>query len=236
MDSIDIIDVVNDFAPLKKKGGNYWACCPFHNEKTPSFSVSGQKQIYKCFGCGKAGDSVKFVMDHEGFSYVESLKYLAGKYNIVVEEEEVTEEFKESQNRKEALYIVLNYARDYFQDKLNNSDEGKSIGMSYLKERGFSEKVISEFELGYSLDSWDAFSKEAVKKEYNPDYLVETGVSAKKEKGGLIDLYRGRVMFPIHNLVGKVIGFGGRTLKSNAKEAKYINTKETEVYSKPIQR
>ncbi len=232
MDSIDIVDVVNDFAPLKKKGQNFWAPCPFHNEKTPSFSVAPNKQIYKCFGCGRAGDAVKFVRDHEGFSYVEALKYLAGKYNIVVEEEEVTPEFKEKQDKRDSLFIVLNYARDYFRDKLKNSDEGQSIGLSYFKERGFSEVVMEEYDLGYSMDDWEAFSKEAQKKEYQEEFLVETGLSYKKDNGNLIDVYRGRVMFPIHNIAGKVVGFGGRTLKSGKKEAKYINTKETDVYSK----
>ncbi len=232
MESVDIVDIVNDFAPLKKKGGNYWACCPFHGEKTPSFSVSPGKQIYKCFGCGKAGDSVKFVREHEGYSYVEALKYLASKYNIVVEEEEVSPEFKEQQNKRESLLIVLGYARDYYKDQMTKSDEGQSIGLSYFKERGFSEVVMEEFELGYSLDSWEAFTKEAVKKGYKEDYLVETGLAYKKDNGNLIDVYRGRVMFPIHNIAGKVIGFGGRTLKTGKKEAKYINTKETDVYEK----
>jgi DNA primase len=228
----DIVEVVGDFVSLKKKGQNMMACCPFHNEKTPSFSVSPAKGIYKCFGCGKAGDSIRFIMDIESLGYVEALRYLAKKYNIdIPEPEAVTDTQIQQQQEKESLYIVLNYAKNYYQNLLWEQDEGKAVGLSYFKERGFKENTIKEFELGYSLDIWDHFGKEAISKGYNPDILDKAGLIIRKE-GKQFDRFRGRVIFPIHNVSGKVVAFGARILKPDKNQPKYLNSPETEVYHK----
>lgn len=241
----DIVEVVGDFVSLKKKGANYSACCPFHNEKTPSFNVNPVRQIYKCFGCGAAGDSIKFVMDIDGIGYGEALRYLADKYNIEVEEEEVTDEQALRQNERESLYIVLNYAKNFYMQQLHESDEGQAVGLSYFKERGFNSEIRKKFELGYSLDTWDAFSKNALEKGYSADLLEKAGLLIRKEGGQAgdrqsagYDRFRGRVIFPIHNVAGKVIAFGARILKSDknnpkaANQPKYLNSPETEVYHK----
>jgi DNA primase len=228
----DIVEVVGDFVSLKKRGQNMLACCPFHNEKTPSFSVSPAKGIYKCFGCGKAGDSIRFIMDIESLGYVEALRYLAKKYNIdIPEPEAVTDTQVQQQQEKESLYIVLNYAKNYYQNLLLQHDEGKAVGLSYFKERGFKENTIKEFELGYSLDIWDHFGKEAISKGYNPDILDKAGLIIRKE-GKQFDRFRGRVIFPIHNVSGKVVAFGARILKPDKNQPKYLNSPETEVYHK----
>ncbi len=206
--------------------------CPFHDEKTPSFIVSPTKGIYKCFGCGKSGDSIKFVMEHESYSYPQALRFLAEKYTIPIEETEVTPEQKKQLDQKESLFIVLKYASEFFQDQMFNTDEGKSIGLSYFKERGFLEETIKAFDLGYSPDKWDAFYQAAKNKGYNEEYLVKAGLIKKKEGGKVFDFFRGRVMFPIHNVSGKPVAFGGRVLKKTEKSPKYINTAETEVYHK----
>jgi DNA primase len=230
--SADIVEVVSDFVTLKKRGQNMMACCPFHNEKTPSFSVSPAKGIYKCFGCGKSGDSVKFVMDVEGVSFVEALKYLAKKYGIEVEEQEAqTDTELQQQHEKDSLYIVLNYAKNYYQQLLWQSDEGKAVGLSYFKERGFKENTIKDFELGYSTETWDHFTKEALSKGYNADILEKAGLLIRKEEKQF-DRFRGRVIFPIHNVSGKVVAFGARILKADKNQPKYLNSPETEVYHK----
>jgi DNA primase len=230
----DIVEVVGDFVSLKKKGANYSACCPFHNEKTPSFNVNPVRQIYKCFGCGAAGDSIKFVMDIDGIGYGEALRYLADKYGIEVEEEEVTNEEAARQNARESLYIVLNYAKNFYLQHLHEHEEGQAIGLSYFRERGFSNTILKKFELGYSLDKWDSFSKDAVEKGYSAEVLEKAGLLIHKEgsNSGGYDRFRGRVIFPIHNVAGKVIAFGARILKTDKNQPKYLNSPETEVYHK----
>ncbi|SKC18115.1 DNA primase [Dyadobacter psychrophilus] len=234
----DIVEVVGDFVSLKKKGANYSACCPFHNEKTPSFNVNPVRQIYKCFGCGAAGDSIKFVMDIDGVGYGEALRYLADKYNIEIEQEEVTDEEALRQNERESLYIILNFAKNFYVQQLHESDEGQAVGLSYFKERGFTGEIRKKFELGYSLDTWDAFSKVALEKGYSSQLLEKAGLLIHKEGSQTAgyDRFRGRVIFPIHNVAGKVIAFGARILKSDkskaANQPKYLNSPETEVYHK----
>ena len=235
----DIVEVVGDFVSLKKKGANYSACCPFHNEKTPSFNVNPVRQIYKCFGCGAAGDSIKFVMDVDGIGYGEALRYLANKYNIEIEEEEVTNEEAARQNARESLYIVLNFAKNFYQQQLHESDEGLAVGLSYFKERGFNNEIQKKFELGYSLDNWDAFSKHALEKGYTAELLEKAGLLIQKEGNSATgsssrgyDRFRGRVIFPIHNVAGKTIAFGARILKTDKNQPKYLNSPETEVYHK----
>jgi DNA primase len=233
VDTARIEDVVGDFVSLKKRGANMWGLCPFHGEKTPSFSVNPAKNIFKCFGCGEGGDSVSFLMKHDHFSYPEALRYLAKKYGIPVQEVEQTPEMIQQMNERESLSIVTEFAKNYFVDILHNNDNGRAIGLSYFRERGFTPAIIEKFQLGYCLDEWDAFSKTAVDKGYNPDYLVKTGLSKRREKdGSLYDFFRGRVMFPIHSLSGKTIGFGGRTLTSSKEIAKYFNSPESEIYNK----
>ncbi len=233
----DVADVIGDYVSLKKKGANLWACCPFHGEKSPSFSVSPAKGIYKCFGCGKAGDSIRFIMDIEGLGYGEALKHLAKKYGIEVQETVMTDEQLQSQNERESLLIVLNYAKNYYQNNLFNHDEGQSIGYPYFKERGFSDKTIHTFELGYSLESWDAFTKEALKNGYSLEVLEKAGLTITKDneqssQNKSFDRFRNRVTFPIHNVAGKVIAFGARILKADKTQAKYLNSPETEIYHK----
>lgn len=230
----EIADVIGDYVSLKKKGANLSACCPFHGEKTPSFSVSPAKGIYKCFGCGKAGDSVRFIMDIEGIGYGEALRHLAKKYGIEIQETKLTDEQLLAQNERESLLIALNYANSFYQKQLTQSDEGMAIGYSYFKERGFSDKTIKTFELGYSLESWDAFTKDALKNGYNLDILEKAGLSLRKTDGSdkVFDRFRNRVIFPIHNVSGKTIAFGARILKADKNQAKYLNSPETELYHK----
>ncbi|ARK09653.1 DNA primase [Fibrivirga algicola] len=229
----EIVEVVGDFVSLKRRGSNYIACCPFHNEKSPSFNVNPARQIYKCFGCGKAGDSVRFIMDVENLGYGEALRYLAKKYNIEIEEQEVTPEEQLKHTERESLYIVLNYAKTFFQDHLLKSEEGRGIGLSYFRERGFSDPTIAAFDLGYSPDQWDALLKDAQTKGYNPELLNKAGLTVTREESGKIfDRFRGRVMFPIHNVSGRVIAFGARILKPDPKAPKYLNSPETEAYHK----
>ena len=181
-ETADVVEVVGDYVTLKKRGQNHIANCPFHNEKTPSFNVSATKGIYKCFGCGKAGDSIQFVMDIEGLGYVEALKHLAKKYGIAFEETVPTSEELVQRNERESLYIVLNHAKNYYQEILHDNDEGKAIGLSYFKERGFSEDIIKKFELGYSLDAWEGFTKDALAKQYSLELLEKAGLSIKREQ------------------------------------------------------
>lgn len=226
-----IEEVVGDYVSLKKKGTNLWGLCPFHNEKTPSFSVAPVKGIYKCFGCGKGGNSVNFIMEHEQYTYPEALKHLAKKYNIEIQEEEQTAEDIAQQNERESLYIVSNFAEEFFVDNLHRTEEGKSIGLSYFKERGFTEETINKFRLGYSPEKRTALSDAAKDKGYQIKYLEKAGLVIDKETY-IFDRFHSRVMFPIHNLSGKVIAFGGRTLKTDKKVAKYINSPETDIYHK----
>ena len=206
--------------------------CPFHNEKTPSFHVSVSKGIFKCFGCGKGGDSVRFIMDHEKASYPEALRYLAAKYSIEIAEVENTPEEQAINDRRESLYIVSGYASRFFQQQMFETEEGKSIGLSYFKERGFREDIIKKFELGYSPDVWDALTTAAVSEGYNIQFLEETGLTIRKENEKFYDRFRGRVMFPIHSFTGRVIGFGGRTLKTDKAVPKYVNSPESDIYHK----
>lgn len=227
-----IEEVVGDFVHLKKRGSSLTGLCPFHNEKSPSFHVSPAKGIFKCFGCGKGGDAVRFIMEHEKYSYPEALKYVANKYNIEVEETAVTPEFKEAQDRRESLYIVSNYAVSFFEDRMWNSEDGKTIGLSYFKERGFRDDIIKKFQLGYSPDDWSALLDAAVKNGYQQEFLEDVGLVIKNDQGRVYDRFRGRVMFPIHNFTGRVIGFGGRTLKTDKAVPKYVNSPESEIYHK----
>ncbi|MFT7435370.1 MAG: DNA primase [Psychromonas sp.] len=227
----DVVDVVGDFVTLKKRGANMIACCPFHNEKTPSFSVSVAKQIYKCFGCGKGGDAVRFLMDLEGLSYPEALKWLAKKYGIEIQEKEYTDEELLAQNERESLFIVTEFAQKFYSGQLY-SEEGRSIGYSYFKERGYNDTTIEKFGLGYSLDSWDAFTKYALKKGFALTILEKAGLTIIKEGKDPIDRFRGRVIFPINNVGGKSIAFGARILKANPKSPKYLNSPETDIYHK----
>lgn len=233
-DRVDIEEVVGDYVPLKKKGQNLWACCPFHNEKSPSFSVSPAKQIYKCFGCGKAGDPIQFVMDIEGIGFNEAIRQLAGKYGIEIEEEKhVTPEEVQAYNERESLYIILNFAKEFFAQNLQ-SEEGRAIGLSYFKERGFTPEIIEKFDLGYALDGWDHLLKAALKAGHSRELLMKAGLILQKEGDAsrFYDRFRGRVTFSIHNLGGKAIGFGARILTQDKKQPKYINSPETEVYHK----
>jgi DNA primase len=228
IESAKVEDVVGDFVSLRNRGVNMLGLCPFHNEKTPSFTVSPQKNIYKCFGCGEAGNPISFVMAHEGLSFPEAIRYLAKKYGIELEETGNREEHQKERQLIDSLYIVNEFALKYYQNQLVNTDLGKSIGLSYFKERGFREDTIEKFGLGYAPGAGDFFTKAARKKKYNTDFLKKVGLSNQYGK----DFFRGRVMFPIKNLSGKVIGFGGRILGNNKKTAKYMNTPETEIYNK----
>jgi DNA primase len=230
-DRAEIEEVVGDYVPLKKKGQNLWACCPFHDEKTPSFSVAPNKGIYKCFGCGKAGDSIQFIMDLEGLNFPEAIRQLADKYGIEIEETESSPEQQEAYNERESLYIVLNFAAEYFKDLLHNHPEGKSIGLSYFKERGFSNATIENFDLGFTLDQWDGLIKAAKKAGHTEEILEKAGLIIKKEDK-TYDRFRNRVIFPIHSISGKPIAFGARILINDKKQPKYINSPETDVYHK----
>lgn len=228
---LDIIDTIGAFVKLKKRGSNYLGLCPFHNEKSPSFTVSPSKELYKCFGCGRSGNTISFIMEHEKYSYVEALKWLANKYGIEIEETFQTDEQKQTQLAADSLFIINAFAQQFFSTQLFETEEGQDIGLAYFKERGFREDIIKKFQLGYSPEQRDAFTKEAIAKQYNTDLLLKTGLVANRNDQ-LMDNYRGRVIFPIHNHSGKVLGFGARILKSNDKAPKYINTPENEIYVK----
>lgn len=227
-----IEEVVGDFVNLKKRGANYIGLCPFHNEKTPSFNVNPARGIFKCFGCGKGGDAIAFLREHENFSYVEALQWLAQKYNIEVEETKASDKEAEIKQVQEGLYIVNNFAQQYYTDNLLQSDEGKTIGLSYFRERGFREAQIEKFKLGYALKKEDAFTTAAMKKGHQLEMLVRAGLTKQYESGNTRDFIHGRVIFPIQNLSGKVVGFAGRVLKKDEKTSKYINSPETEIYHK----
>ncbi|MDX9697278.1 MAG: DNA primase [Bacteroidales bacterium] len=232
IDTAEITEVVSDFVSLKKRGVNYLGLCPFHNEKTPSFTVSAAKGIYKCFGCGKGGNAVNFIMEHEHLGYPEALKYLAKKYHIEIVEKELTAEEIQQQNERDSLLVVTKFANSYFQEKLHKHTDGRAIGLSYFKERGFRDEIIQKFELGFSLDIRDAFTKAALENGYKLEFLEKAGFTIVKDDNEKYDRFRGRVMFPIHGLSGNVIGFGGRVLKKDEKTAKYLNSPESEIYHK----
>ena len=229
-----IEEVVGEFVSLKKRGANYIGLCPFHNEKTGSFNVNPARNIFKCFGCGKAGDSAKFLMEHEHITYPEALRYLAKKYNIRIEEKELSPEERMAQTEREKMFNINAFADKFFVDTLWNTDEGKSVGLEYFRERGYLNPIIEKFHLGYSPSKWEAFTEYAKKNGYNPEFLEKVGFSIKRQNGEYYDRYHGRVMFPIHNLTGKVIGFGGRILQSDPEKklAKYQNSPESEIYQK----
>jgi len=228
---VDIIDIIGTFVKLKKRGANYLGLCPFHNEKSPSFTVSPAKEIYKCFGCGRSGNSISFLMEAEKYSYVEALRWLANKYGVEIEETETSPEYKQQQQAADSLYIINNFAQQFFSTQLFDTDEGQDIALSYLKQRGFREDTIKKFQLGYNPEAKDTFSKAALAAQYNQEYLLKSGLVNNRE-GVLNDNYRGRIIFPIHNQSGKVLGFGARIIKKNDKAPKYINTPENEIYVK----
>lgn len=230
-DTAQVEEVIGDFVTLKKRGANFLGLCPFHNEKTPSFSVSPSKGIYKCFGCGKAGNAVNFVMEHEHYSYPEALRWIAKRYNVEIEEEELTEEKQLELDERDSMFALNSFVAKYFQTNLFENEQGQAIGLSYLKQRGYIESTIKKFELGYAFDNWNDYSNHAQSNGYKKEVIVKTGLGIENESG-LIDRFKGRVMFPIHNLTGKVIGFGGRTLSSSKKTAKYLNSPESEIYYK----
>ncbi len=228
---IDIAEIVGSFVKLKKRGANLLGLCPFHNEKSPSFTVSPAKEIYKCFGCGKSGNTISFLMDLEKYSYVEALRWLANKYNVEIEETEVSPEVRLQQQSADSLYVINNFGQKFFTEALFNTEEGHDIALSYLKERGFREEIIRKFQIGYNPAAGDSFANEAVKQQYNPELLQKSGLVVMRDNG-LRDNYRGRIIFPIHNQSGKVLGFGARLIKNNDKAPKYINTPENEIYVK----
>ncbi|MCC8411126.1 DNA primase [Mucilaginibacter sp. UR6-1] len=232
MEATDIVEVIGDFVQLKKRGANYIGLSPFSNERTPSFTVSPAKGIFKDFSSSKGGSAITFLMEMEKFTYPEALKWLAKKYGIEVEETVESAENREEENHRESLMIVSGFAAKFFQDSMWQTDEGQSIGLSYFKERGFTPETIRKFELGYSPDQWEAFTSQAIKEGYQPQFLEETGLSVKRDNGSMYDRYRGRVMFPIHSFTGRVIAFGGRTLKSDKSVPKYVNSPESEIYHK----
>ncbi|MCW3085705.1 MAG: primase [Bacteroidetes bacterium] len=247
-ETVRIEEVVGDYVSLKKRGVNLIGCCPFHNEKTPSFYVSPVKGIYKCFGCGKGGHAVNFIMEHDKLSYPDALRYLAKKYNIEIVEKELTPEESVHQNERESLYVVSSYAQKHFSENLYNTDEGKSVGLGYFKERGLREDIIQKFQLGYSINHRTAFTDIAIATGYKTEYLVKAGLTIEyrnepepgaapqnppaKAEARYVDRFWGRVMFPIHNQSGRVIGFGGRTLRTDKKTSKYVNSPETDIYHK----
>lgn len=224
----DIVEVVSDYVTLKRKGVNYTACCPFHSEKTPSFIVSPAKGLYKCFGCGKGGNSVSFVMEHEKLSYPEALKLLAAKYGITIEEQEVSQEQRQKNDDRESMMVLNSWAADFFVDELRKSD----VAYSYFVERGFTDDTIVKFGLGYCPEKGDEMATAAIKAGFQDQFLEKTGLAGKRERGGYYDRFYSRVMFPIHSLSGRVIGFGGRTLRTDKKVAKYLNSPESEIYHK----
>lgn len=229
---IDIIDIVGEFVKLKKRGTNYLGNCPFHNEKSPSFTVSPVKEIYKCFGCGKSGNSITFLMEHEKYSYVEALRWLAARYNIEIEETETSPEQKILVQTSDSLYAINHFAQKFFSTQLLDSEEGKNIALSYLQERGFRKEIIEKFQIGYNPDSRTALTEALIANQFNPTLLPKTGLVSNRNGDELVDNYRGRIIFPIHGNTGKVIGFGARVIGKSDRGPKYINTPENEVYSK----
>jgi len=234
LDTAQIVDVVSDFVTLKKRGVNYVGLCPFHDDKSPSMYVSPAKGIFKCFACGKAGNAAGFVMEHEQMSWPDALRYLAKKYNIEIKEKELTDEERQTQTERESLFVVNQFARDFFQQQLQQSEEGRSIGLAYFRDRGFRDDIIEKFQLGYSPEKRDALANEALKKSYKKDYLIRTGLCFETEDHRLRDRFWGRVIFPFHTLSGKVVAFGGRVLSRETKGVaqKYVNSPESEIFTK----
>ncbi len=234
MDAANIVDVVSDFVHLRKAGVNYKGLCPFHDDKTPSFIVSPAKGICHCFACGKGGNSVKFIMEHEQMTYPEALRWLAKKYNIEIKERELSDEEKREASERESMFIVNEWAKDYFRDTLRNNADGQAIGMQYLRSRGFRDDIINKFQLGYALPNRSALSSTAISKGYKEEYLIKTGLCYKKDNGELVDRYAGRVIFPWLSISGKVNAFGGRLLDSRTKgvQQKYVNSPESDIYHK----
>ena len=231
-DATKILEVVSDFVTLRKRGVNYVGCCPFHNEKTPSFTVSPVKDIFKCFGCGKGGNAVHFLMEHEALTYEDAMRHLAKKYHIEIKERELSPEEVAQRTERESMLVVNAYAQKYFADILHKHAEGKAIGMSYLRERGFRDDIIDKFQLGYSLEQRDAFTQNALRSGYKQTYLVKTGLTIESENGFRLDRFYGRIIFPVHSLSGKVVAFGGRVLRTEAKISKYVNSPESDIYRK----
>ncbi|MBS1671535.1 MAG: DNA primase [Bacteroidetes bacterium] len=229
---IDIIDVIGEYVKLKKRGVNYLGNCPFHNEKTPSFTVSPSKEIYKCFGCGKSGNTITFLMEHDKLSYVEALKWLAARYNIEIEETETSPEQKQAALASESLYAINNFAQKFFEEKLFTTEEGKNIALTYLYERGFRENIVKKFQLGYNPSVKNELSNALLNNQFNKEILSRTGLVVVRNENELVDNYRNRIIFPIHNNSGKIIGFGARVIGKADKAPKYINTPENELYSK----
>ena len=234
LDAAQITDVVSEFVTLKKKGVNYVGLCPFHDDKTPSFYVSPAKGLCKCFACGKGGSAVHFIMEHEQMSYPEALRWLAKKYHIEIKERELTNEEKEAQSIRESMFVINEFARDYFQNILYNHIDGKSIGMTYFRQRGIRDDIVKKFQLGYSTSAKDGLANEALRKGYKKEFLVKTGLCYEKEDGSIRDRFWGRVIFPWFNISGKILGFGGRVLDNRTKgvSQKYVNSPESEIYSK----
>lgn len=229
---IDIIDIIGDYVKLKKRGSNYLGLCPFHNEKTPSFTVSASKELYKCFGCGKSGNAITFLMEHDKLSYVEALKWLAARYQITIEETATTPEQKIVAQTADSLYIINKFAVDFFENNLWQHDEGKQIALTYLQERGFREDTIKKFGLGYNTNKKDALANALITQQFNKELLPKTGLVVLKNNTTWVDNYRGRIIFPIHQITGKIIGFGARIIGNAANAPKYINTPENEIYVK----
>ncbi|MGN6353753.1 MAG: DNA primase, partial [Parafilimonas sp.] len=228
---IDIIDVVGEFVKLKKRGANYLGLCPFHNEKTPSFTVSPSKEIYKCFGCGKSGNTITFLMEHEKYSYAEALKWLAQRYNIEIQETEVSDETRTIQQAAESLHALNNFAQKFFTEQLLHTEEGQSHAFTYLEERGYDVKIVEQFQLGYNPQARNAFATAALQNQFNKEVLLKSGLLVERNEE-LFDNYRGRIIFPIHNNTGKIIGFGARVIGKADRAPKYINTPENEIYVK----
>ncbi len=230
---VDILDIIGEYVKLKKRGANYLGNCPFHNEKTPSFTVSPTKELYKCFGCGKSGNSIGFLMEHDKLSYVEALRWLANRYQIEIEETEVSPERKEQLQTADSLIILNNFAAKFFQDQLTENEEGKTIAVSYLIERGFNFDTLKKFSIGYNPQERDSLAKALIKQQFSPDLYPKSGLVVSRNEKDWVDNYRGRIIFPIHSITGKIIGFGARIIgKGDGKGPKYINTPENEVYSK----
>ena len=232
MDAANIVDVVSEFVTLRKAGVNYKGLCPFHNEKTPSFVVSPSKGYCHCFSCGKGGNVVGFIMEHEQMTYPEALRWLAKKYNIEIHERELTDDERREENERESLFIINEWARHYFQDNLLNTEKGQAIGMQYFRSRGFRDDTINRFQLGYAMPERDALARTALAKGFKEQYLIDTGLCYRKEDGTLQDRYHGRVIFPVHTVTGRVVAFGGRILENNKKLAKYVNSPESLIYHK----
>lgn len=232
MDTAKVEEVVGDFVALRKRGVNMIGLCPFHNEKTPSFTVSPAKNLWKCFGCGKGGKPVHFIMEHEQLNYYEALKWLARKYNIEVKERELSNEEKERESKRESLFVINQYAQQFFVNALHNSEEGKAIGLGYFRHRGLNDETIERFGLGYAPERRDALATTAIAAGYNADLIAQTGVCYKNDEGKLKDRFWGRCIFPVHTISGKVVAFGGRILQNNTKAAKYVNSPESDIYHK----